>query len=171
MKYITIEGRIEEAQIQFKIPVVGKETLQRLLSSTRWPALLTFEGWAPPMPSVALFDVARMVAEDSHPGDDVLGPQHMLNVARELVSLHRLARQIPKGGILEVTGEIARACCDGYDDDLHVWAGHAFSDLGINIPGSGRCGPERAALVLACGVLLFEAKRLERSLLFAGAAA
>jgi hypothetical protein len=108
-----------------------------------------------------LHPVARCVAEDNHPGDDAVGPQFMLRVALSGVNLHRLLKVARDAeGQLLVTPEIARACCELYDDDVRCLAACAFDDLPEpHSVDSLQLSPDNASLVLVCGVLIFDAER------------
>ena len=107
---------------------------------------------------LVLRDIARRVAEDQHPGDDVFGPRALLTSALEgvrLDKLRKLARQA--GGPLLVTGELARSCCDMYDDGLCGWVAHALTDAGVEGYYTG-LSPEDSALVLVSGVVMYFAE-------------
>lgn len=133
-------------------------TVGTLLRSVTFPSQLELHSGAFP-----LYEVARCVAEDQHPGDDAVGPQHLLRCALGVVNLDRLAKLAREvGGSLVLTGEIARECCDVGDDGLGALAAYAFYDLANPPPCSGSryvTTIENAALLVVCGVLMFDATR------------
>jgi hypothetical protein len=103
--------------------------------------------------------VARAIAGDTHPGDDAVGPQHLLHSSVHGVRWEHLRDLVEAStGPLALTPEVLPQLVDLYSDELETLAYLALDEVMDGDASSGALGLDDAALVVVLGALLVEAR-------------
>ena len=111
---------------------------------------------------VPTMDLALAIANDSHPGDDVIGPHHLRDTAVAVTDIAQLALFATAGRVRLDHSILPRVIVNASGDDLLCLAAMALDDYCAVTPTCNPCLGGRshfdiddAALVVVLGALLY----------------